>query len=115
MNNKLRLVQVAGEARGRRALAAWQHCAALQLRARDHAGALLSGGHCAAHDRLRHAALRDTGTHTHTYSSQIYTFLYHYQHLPPHATYHAYPTGVKKARAESKPAKLRAPTGIQPI
>ncbi|KPJ12166.1 Protein pigeon [Papilio machaon] len=61
VNNKLRLIQLAGEARGRRALGAWQHRAALQLRAREHAGALLSGGHSATHDRLRHSALRDTG------------------------------------------------------
>ncbi|XP_045538290.1 protein pigeon [Papilio machaon] len=61
VNNKLRLIQLAGEARGRRALGAWQHRAALQLRAREHAGALLSGGHSATRDRLRHSALRDTG------------------------------------------------------
>ncbi|XP_068626297.1 protein pigeon [Battus philenor] len=58
--NKLRLVQLAGEARGRRALAAWRHPAALQLRARDHAAALLSGGHSGTHERARHSSLRDT-------------------------------------------------------
>ncbi|CAH2049918.1 unnamed protein product, partial [Iphiclides podalirius] len=60
VNNKLRLVQLAGEARGRRALGAWRHRAALQLRARDHAAALLSGGLSATHERARHRPLRDT-------------------------------------------------------
>ncbi|XP_073957981.1 gamma-secretase activating protein pigeon [Choristoneura fumiferana] len=44
VNNKLRLIQLIGEGRARRTLAAWGHRAALALRARDHAAALLSGG-----------------------------------------------------------------------
>ncbi|XP_028158977.1 protein pigeon [Ostrinia furnacalis] len=58
VNNKLRLVQLAGEGRARRALGAWPHRAALVLRARDHAATLLSGGAPAARDpaRVRQAA-----------------------------------------------------------
>nr|XP_037867052.1 protein pigeon isoform X3 [Bombyx mori] len=61
VNKKLRLIQVAGEGRGRRALAAWGARAALVLRARDHAAALLSGAAPARHDRARHRPVRDTG------------------------------------------------------
>lgn len=59
VNHKLRLIQIAGEGRARRALAAWQHEAALQLRARDHAATLLSGER--SRGRARHRSARDAG------------------------------------------------------
>ncbi|XP_048489320.1 protein pigeon isoform X2 [Plutella xylostella] len=59
VNHKLRLIQIAGEGRARRALAAWQHEAALQLRARDHAATLLSGER--TRGRARHRSARDAG------------------------------------------------------
>ncbi|CAH0694922.1 unnamed protein product [Spodoptera exigua] len=61
VNNKLRLIQLVGEGRARRALAGWPHRAALLLRARDHAHSLLSGGLAAAHDLTRHRPVKDTG------------------------------------------------------
>ncbi|CAH1639445.1 unnamed protein product [Spodoptera littoralis] len=61
VNNKLRLVQLVGEARARRALASWPHRAATALRARDHAHALLTGRHPAAHELARHRPVKDTG------------------------------------------------------
>ncbi|CAG9796907.1 unnamed protein product [Diatraea saccharalis] len=61
VNNKLRLIQLVGEGRARRALAAWPHRAALVLRARDHAHTLLSGAPAARHDHARHRPVRDTG------------------------------------------------------
>lgn len=56
VNNKLRLIQLVGEGRARRALASWPHRAALSLRARDHAATLLSG---AGHEHTRHRPVRD--------------------------------------------------------
>ncbi|XP_035446863.2 protein pigeon [Spodoptera frugiperda] len=61
VNNKLRLIQLVGEGRARRALACWAHRAALVLRARDHAHTLLSGGSAAAHELTRHRPVKDTG------------------------------------------------------
>ncbi|XP_046972990.1 protein pigeon [Vanessa cardui] len=61
VNNKLRLIQLVGEGRGRRALGAWPHRAALLLRARDHAAALLSGGSAPARDHAPHRPVGDTG------------------------------------------------------
>ncbi|XP_047032671.1 protein pigeon [Helicoverpa zea] len=61
VNNKLRLIQLVGEGRARRALAAWPHRAALVLRARDHAHALLSGGAAPHHELSRHRPVKDTG------------------------------------------------------
>ncbi|XP_028159877.1 protein pigeon-like, partial [Ostrinia furnacalis] len=61
VNNKLRLVQLAGEGRARRALGAWPHRAALVLRARDHAATLLSGGAPAARDPARARQAAHTG------------------------------------------------------
>uniref|UniRef100_A0A2A4JYD7 Uncharacterized protein n=1 Tax=Heliothis virescens TaxID=7102 RepID=A0A2A4JYD7_HELVI len=61
VNNKLRLIQLVGEGRARRALAAWPHRAALLLRARDHAHALLSGGAAGHHELSRHRPVKDTG------------------------------------------------------
>ncbi|XP_063394739.1 protein pigeon [Cydia fagiglandana] len=53
VNNKLRLIQLIGEGRARRTLAAWPHRAALVLRAREHAAALLSGAGAPAAPRER--------------------------------------------------------------
>lgn len=62
VNNKLRLIQLVGEGRARRALAAWPHRSALVLRARDHAATLLSGGGAAGHhEQTRHRPVKDTG------------------------------------------------------
>ncbi|XP_039752294.1 protein pigeon isoform X1 [Pararge aegeria] len=61
VNNKLRLIQIVGEARGRRALAAWPSRAALVLRARDHAAALLSGVTAPTRDHAPHRPVKDTG------------------------------------------------------
>ncbi|XP_013191989.1 protein pigeon [Amyelois transitella] len=61
VNEKLRLIQLAGEGRARRALCAWPHRAALALRAREHAAALLSGGAARRDGRLEHRPVRDTG------------------------------------------------------
>ncbi|RVE47795.1 hypothetical protein evm_007550 [Chilo suppressalis] len=62
VNNKLRLIQLVGEGRARRALASWGHRAALVLRARDHAATLLSGAPPAPRpDHARHRPVRDTG------------------------------------------------------
>ncbi|XP_026319720.1 protein pigeon [Hyposmocoma kahamanoa] len=61
VNNKLRLIQLVGEGRARRALAAWPSKAALGLRARDHAATLLSGGGAGGHlEQTRHRPVRDT-------------------------------------------------------
>lgn len=62
VNNKLRLIQLVGEGRGRRALAAWPHRAALVLRARDHAATLLSGAAHAPRAPRDHRAVADSGT-----------------------------------------------------
>ncbi|XP_059058334.1 protein pigeon [Achroia grisella] len=67
VRNKLRLIQLVGEGRGRRALAAWPHRRALVLRARDHAASLLSGGGAGAAGAAgaaasaRHRPARDAG------------------------------------------------------
>ncbi|XP_052748858.1 protein pigeon [Galleria mellonella] len=63
VSNKLRLIQLVGEGRGRRALAAWPHKRALLLRARDHAACLLSGGQAVgtAGTAARHRPVRDAG------------------------------------------------------
>ncbi|XP_041975765.1 protein pigeon [Aricia agestis] len=61
VEHKLRLIQLVGEARGRRALSAWPHRAALVLRARDHAHALLSGRPAPPPHRAPHRPHRDTG------------------------------------------------------
>ncbi|CAG9580990.1 unnamed protein product [Danaus chrysippus] len=61
VNNKLRLIQLVGEGRGRRALASWPHRAALVLRARDHAAALLSGVTAPTRDHAPHRPVKDTG------------------------------------------------------
>ncbi|KAL0901943.1 hypothetical protein ABMA27_007088 [Loxostege sticticalis] len=62
VNNKLRLIQLVGEGRARRALAAWPHRAALVLRARDHAATLLSGGGAGlSHEQSRHRPVCSTG------------------------------------------------------
>ncbi|CAB3240160.1 unnamed protein product [Arctia plantaginis] len=62
VDNKLRLIQLVGEGRARRALAAWGgRRAALVLRARDHAHALLSGGHAHPHEHERHRPVGDSG------------------------------------------------------
>ncbi|XP_045504261.1 protein pigeon [Colias croceus] len=61
VNNKLRLIQLVGEGRGRRALASWPNKAALVLRARDHAAALLSGVTAPARDHHPHRPIKDTG------------------------------------------------------
>ncbi|XP_030029163.2 protein pigeon isoform X1 [Manduca sexta] len=60
VNNKLRLIQLVGEGRARRALAAWGGRAALLVRARDHAATLLSGGASHHHEHARHRPLSDT-------------------------------------------------------
>ncbi|CAK1544400.1 unnamed protein product [Leptosia nina] len=61
VNNKLRLIQLVGEGRGRRALASWPNKAALVLRARDHAAALLSGVTQPSRDQYPHRPIKDTG------------------------------------------------------
>ncbi|XP_022117577.2 protein pigeon [Pieris rapae] len=61
VNNKLRLIQLAGEGRGRRTLASWPNKQALVLRARDHAAALLSGVTPPARDHHPHRPVKDTG------------------------------------------------------
>ncbi|XP_047985290.1 protein pigeon isoform X2 [Leguminivora glycinivorella] len=61
VNNKLRLIQLIGEGRARRTLAAWPHRAALVLRAREHAAALLSGAGAPAHPRERRPKPHDHG------------------------------------------------------
>ncbi|KAM3960865.1 LOW QUALITY PROTEIN: gamma-secretase activating protein pigeon [Aphomia sociella] len=67
VRNKLRLIQLVGEGRGRRALAAWTHRGALVLRARDHAASLLSGGgrpvegSGRGRGAARHRPVRDAG------------------------------------------------------
>ncbi|XP_026731538.1 protein pigeon [Trichoplusia ni] len=62
VNNKLRLIQLVGEGRARRVLAGWGQRAALVLRARDHAHALLSGraARRPRQDRPNTASLTDT-------------------------------------------------------